>query len=102
MTDVFRIPLSNIPQTFSIDINGVEYIMRCQYNTFIHTWCIDIEYGGQTLIACLPLVTGVDLLSQHKHLGIDVQLRVATDGNEYETPTLESLGNESNLFYTVN
>jgi hypothetical protein len=49
----------------------------------------------------MPLVTGIDLLRQYRYLGIPGSMIVYTDGDPDAPPTLENLGNESNLYYVV-
>jgi len=102
MTDtVYTMPLTNVPQRFSMDIVGVTYIILCRWNESIG-WSLDINDANDVpLIACLPLVTGRDLLSQYAYVGIGAQLIVYTDGAQFEPPTLANLGAESNLYLLV-
>lgn len=100
--ETFLIPLSNIPEDFTIDLSGVEYRIVCKFNSAeLGGWVIDIydSITNNPLVMNIPLVTGVDLLKQYKYLGIKGSLIVYTDGNELSTPTLENLGSESNLYY---
>jgi hypothetical protein len=99
----FRIPLTNEPQSFAITLVEKAYQFRCQYNPEIQTWALDI-YDGITqepILLCMPLVTGIDLLRQYRYLGIPGSMIVYTDGDPDAPPTLENLGNESNLYYVV-
>lgn len=98
---VYKMPLTNVPQRFSMDIVGVTYIITCRWNESIG-WSIDINDANDVpLIACLPLVVGSDLLGQYAHIGIGASLVVYTDGDQYEPPTLANLGIESNLYLLV-
>lgn len=101
--NAFRIPLVNTPQKFAIDLNGRSFIMECVWNPEMLSWLISM-YDGDTeecIFATMPLVTGVDLLAQYAHLGIDGSLIVYTDGDEHATPSEANLGVESNLYYLV-
>jgi hypothetical protein len=99
----FRIPLINEPQRFNISLNEVEYTMISRYNPEMPNWmiCMINAITQEPIFTCLPLVTGVDLLSQFRHTGITGSLIVYTDGNGGAIPTLENLGLESNLYYLV-
>jgi hypothetical protein len=98
---VYTMPLTNVPQRFSMDIVGVTYIILCRWNESIG-WSLDISNADDVpLIACLPLTVGVDLLGQYAYLGINAALYVYTDGAQFEPPTLENLGRESNLYLLV-
>lgn len=100
---VFRIPLTNRPQRFEIELAGRSFIMIVRWNPAMPNWiiCLQDAETQETLLNCLPLVTGTDLLAQFRHLGIEGSFVVVTDGDEFATPTLENLGGESNLYYVV-
>lgn len=100
---VFKIPLTNVPQRFSIDLAGKSLIIISQWNEEMLAWVLDILDGDteEPLVCCLPLISGADLLEQHEYLGIPGQLIVYTDGDETAPPTLENLGIEANLYYVV-
>lgn len=100
---VFRIPLENLPQRFDIELAGRAFTFVSRWNEELSSWTICIIDGltEKLLVSCLPLVTGTDLLQQFRHLGIEGSFVVYTDGDEFATPTLESLGKESNLYYVV-
>lgn len=100
---VFRIPLNNRPQRFEIELGGRAFIMIVRWNPAMPNWTMCLLDGEtqETLLNCLPFTTGLDLMSQFRHIGIDGSFVVVTDGNEFATPTLENLGGESNLYYVV-
>jgi hypothetical protein len=100
---LFRIPLINEPQIFDIDLAERAYQMICRYNPEMPAWQLCIRDGitQQPLITCMPLVTGVDLLSQYRHVGIPGTLFCYTEGNADAPPTLENLGIEGQLYYLV-
>jgi len=97
---LFQIPFSNIPQRFSIELNGTLYHLVNRWNPMNEGgWFIDVyDADEQPLIMNLPLVTGADLFGQHEYLGMPGALIVYTDGEESAEPTLENLGTESNVW----
>jgi hypothetical protein len=99
---VYTMPLTNVPQRFNMDIVGVTYTILCRWNESIG-WSLDISNAADDtpLIACLPLVTGTDLLGQYAYLGIGAALIAYTDGDQFAPPTLQNLGRESNLYLLV-
>ena len=100
---VYTIPLVAVPQRFSIRLAGKPYVISCHWNQEQPAWELDI-YDGITqacLVACLPLVTGVDLLSQHRYLGIGGSLIVSSGDSSRLAPTLTSLGKDSGLYLVV-
>ena len=103
MEQLFVIPLTNVPQRFTIELAGVAYIIVCKWNGEMPAWTLDIldEVTSQPLIVNLPLVAGVNLLAQFEHIGIPGRLLVYTDGDEFAPPTLDNLGQEANLYYLV-
>lgn len=100
---IFKIPLTNTPQRFAIELAGMSLIVVSRWNGEAPAWMLDFydEASNEPLILSLPLVSGADLLYQHQHLGIPGQLIVYTDGDEFAPPTLENLGQEANLYYLV-
>lgn len=100
---VFRIPLSNVPQRFEIELGGRSYIMIVRWNPAMPNWIMCLLDGEteQPLLNCLPFTTGLDLMSQFHHVGIEGSFVVVTDGDEFATPTLDNLGGEANLYYVV-
>lgn len=100
--ETFLIPLLNIPQDFNITLSGVDYRIVSKFNSaLLGGWVIDIyDFITDTpIVMNIPMVTGADLLEQYAYLGFNGQLIVYTDGDELAPPTLENLGNESNLYY---
>lgn len=98
----FLLPLSNIPQTFELQLAGVNYLFTCKWNDAEEAgWVLDISDSdsGNPLAMNVPLITGADCLSGLEYLGIQGELVVFTDGNETAVPTLENLGVESNLYF---
>ncbi len=99
----YEIPLSPMPQAFSIQLAQVEYRLTFTFRDADEAgWVMDIaDTEGAVILAGVPLVTGADLLEQYKHLGLGGSLYVATDGAPDETPTYETLGGPSRLFWVT-
>lgn len=99
---VYRIPLTNIPQFFNITLKGVEYRITSRWNDSPEGgWFLDIDDAntGTPLLYNLPLTTGLDILEPFAYLGFGGSMVVFTDNNTYATPTLTDLGIESNLYF---
>lgn len=101
--EVFIIPLTTTPQQFDITLSGVPFTIVSQWNRFIDIWEISLldKNNNLPVIVALPLVTGINLLSQFEFLGIPGSLIVYTDGDELAVPTYENLGDSSNLYYVT-
>ncbi len=99
---VVEIPLSPEAQKFAIALAGITYRMRLTYNTAAEgSWILDIGTAdGALLIAGLPLVTGIDLLEQHAHLGLGGSLYAVTN-DDTDAPTYPGLGVTSHLYFVT-
>ncbi|WP_342111735.1 phage baseplate plug protein [Methylobacterium sp. SI9] len=88
-------------QRFKLDLNGTIYSFRLTYNDAQDgCWILDIgDENGGVLVAGISLVSGVDLLDQHRHLGFPGSLVVTTDRGAGEVPTFDGLGVTSHLFF---
>lgn len=100
---VFKLPLTNIPQTFILPLSGVDYNVTCKWNDADEAgWVIDLaDANNVPLAGNIPLIVGADLLSGLEYLGVQGQLFVYTDGNQFLVPTLTNLGVESNVYFTT-
>jgi len=98
-----EIPLTPQAQRFSITLDGIVYRMRALWNDAEEGgWTLDIgDEDGVLLVAGIPLVVGVDLLAQHRHLGFTGGLYVTTDRGAGEIPTYPGLGQTAHLFYVT-
>lgn len=98
----FLIPLTSIPQEFSVSLDGREVNIYQRWNEY-SGWVIDISdtATNSSIIAGLPLVTGADLLEPFPELGFVGSLLVYTDGDAMAIPTLDNLGADSNLYYVT-
>lgn len=99
----FEIPLTNVPQSFEIELAGRSLLFVNKWNGELGLWLLDITDSETevALITSLPLVSGADLLAQLQHVGIPGKLIVYTDGDELSPPTETNLGTESKLYYVV-
>jgi hypothetical protein len=104
VTTAVEIPLTpSQAQRFTVTLSGVLYNMRFTYDIAQdRCWILDIgDADGALLVAGIPLVTGVDLLSQYRYLGIPGALLVTTDRGAGEVPTWDGLGVTSHLYYVA-
>jgi hypothetical protein len=87
-------------QRFTLTYGGVNY--RCTlvwHEADLGGWAIDIADNNDVpLVSGLPLVTGADLLRQHRHLGFRFGLVVASDEEVDRPPTRTSLGISTRLY----
>lgn len=100
----FKIPLVNIPQTFDINLGGVNYSLTCKWNPSDNGgWVLDLVNADTNLpvAANIPLITGADCLAGLEYLEIGGELLVYTDGDQDAVPTLANLGIESNLYFVT-
>jgi hypothetical protein len=97
---VYLVPLTNIPQTFTVDLAGTTYTLTVWWNDMAQSWYLSIADQAQNPLACgIPFVTGTDLLAQLEYLGIQGSLYVYTNGQPFAVPTLDNLGTNSNLYF---
>lgn len=87
-------------QQFTLQLRGVVYKLRVRWmDALLGGWMLDIlTEQGVPIVTSLPLVTGSDLLAQHRHLGLGIQLIVASSGDVDSPPTLTGLGTETRLY----
>lgn len=104
MTEVlYRIPLTNEPQRFDMDIGELSLTLTAVWNGELPAWeltALNVN-TSEYLFTSLPLVTGTDLMSQFKHLGIDGILFTTTLGDTDAPPTLENMGIQAFLYYLL-
>jgi hypothetical protein len=99
----FEIPLTAVPQTFSIALAGVTYNLTVQWRNNANAgWVLDIaDINDVPIISGIPLVTGADLLEQYAYLGIGGRLGVLNNGGVDELPTFDNLGTGSHLIFVT-
>lgn len=97
----FEIPLSPQPQRFRVQLVGITYNFVLRFaNALYPCWFLDIlDANSNPLAQGLPLLPGVDILHQHRYLGIQGYLWVSTDGDQTAVPTFDNLGIQSHLYF---
>lgn len=100
--NVFVIPFSSNPQTFSCALSGVELKFTSKWNAQVGLWFIDIARAkdDSPLVTGLPLVTGCDLLAPFRHLGLQGHIFCNNDSDLADPPTLENLGTDCKVYFT--
>ncbi len=99
---VYKIPLQQGAQEFWVALPNGSFRFRLIYAVAPGGgWLLDVADANENwLVRGIPLVTGADLLAQHRHLGIlDAPLYVATDADISAPPTFDSLGVTSHLYF---
>ena len=101
--NTFEIPLSPDPQRFMITLSGVEYRLTVQYREAGGAgWVLDIaDASNQALVGGIPLVTGVNLLRQYRHLGFTGGIWVQGAVDPDSVPTFDALGIGSHVFWVT-
>jgi len=100
---ILQLPLTNVPQRFTISLSGTDYILVSRWNDAPDAgWIIDFyDQDNNPLIMNVPLVTGANLLSQYSYVGVPGLLYVVADGDDYAVPTLDNLGFGADVLYEV-
>ncbi|MBY4832578.1 phage baseplate plug family protein [Burkholderia dolosa] len=99
--NVYEIPLSADVQAFKISLAGTMYRLTLVYRGPAG-WVLDIaDASDNPLVSGIPLVTGVDLLAQYKHLGFQGRLWVQGAENPDDVPTFEDLGIGSKVYWVT-
>lgn len=97
----YVIPLTGEPETFTVTLAGTEYQLTVRWNSADQGgWMLDFAEPDDAgdILTGLPLVTGVDLLGQHGHLGIGGKLVVWAEDSD-EAPTEANLGQSVKLYF---
>lgn len=98
--NVAEIPTAPRAETFKITLGAVEYQITQRFSTPMNAWVIDIDVSdGTPKVHGIMMVTGVDLLSQFKHLGIDGQLIVQSDNAPDLVPDFTTLGSTGHFYF---
>jgi hypothetical protein len=100
MRQAYEVPLGPEPQKFSVQLAGVPYICRVQWNAVAQCWMLDLaDSDDAAIISGIPIVTGIDLLGQYQHLGLGGSLLAQTDYDPDAVPTFENLGTAGRLYF---
>lgn len=102
---IYIIPLNaGTPQTFQIQLAGVNYQLTVKWNDSADAgWVFDLADAdtNEPLLAGAPFVTGANLLANLNNLGIGGSFIVSTDGMPNAVPTYENLGVNSQLYFVT-
>jgi hypothetical protein len=95
-----RLILAPRNQKLTLSLPSGDYVVTLRWYAAVEAgWVMDIANAtGVPLVSALPLVTGADLLAQHRHLGIGARLVVASDKRVDDVPAFAELGVSSWLF----
>lgn len=98
---IYEVPLSTSPQKLQVVMGGIQYQLVLIWRTG-SGWVMDIATPqGNAILSGVPLVTGIDLLSQYAYLGLGGSLVVATDADPDAVPTADNLGQSSHLYFVT-
>lgn len=103
MSNTVEVPLTSVPQTFSIQLGPTTYNMNLYWNNNAEGgWTLDIaDNNNNPIVQGIPIVTGADLLAQYGYLNFGGQLVAYTDGDPLVPPTYTNLGTSSHLYFTT-
>lgn len=102
MITTYKIPLLPQTQQFEISLLGITYNLMVVWNAAANAWILDILDALQVpVLTGIPIVTGVDLLGQHRHLNIGGGLVALSSPDQFDVPTLTSLGDSSQLYFVT-
>lgn len=98
---ILILPVTNQPEKFTISLSGTNYILVSRWNAADEGgWIVDFyDQDNNPLIMNIPLVNGANLLEQYTYTGIPGLLYVSVDGDDYGVPTIDNLGDGSDLLY---
>ena len=100
MLRAYEIPLTPEPQRFSVQLGGLTYIVRFLWCPPAACWMFDLADAlGNMLVNSIPVVTGLDMLAQHTHLGIQGALITQTDYQPDLIPGFDSFGDTGRLYF---
>jgi hypothetical protein len=97
----YEIPLISQPQTLTVSLGGVEYVLHVYWSPQLGAWILDLFDSSSNDIATgIPMVTGVDLLGQLQYLGVGGALIVQSSGADaLAPPTNTNLGQVAVLYF---
>lgn len=102
MRQYFEIPVDPIPQKLTTQMAGKTWNLVISWNTYFGRWVIDFIDAQQVpVLQGIPLVTGVDLLGQHQHLGFGGSLVVQSDSDPFVEAEFTTLGVSARLYFVV-
>lgn len=99
----YSIPLTSAPQSLEVRLAGTDYVLTLRWNDSMEGgWVLDIGLpdGAGYVLCGVPLVTGVDLLEPHAHLGVGGSLIVWSDAHD-APPGRSDLGSGVDLLFVA-
>lgn len=100
-TTVYEVPLSPIPQFFSINIGGSDFVLTFTYNNLMKYWVMDIANAGSVpLVTGIPLITGANLTAKYAYLKLPSFFTQTTYSPD-TPPTLTNLGRDAKLYSVI-
>jgi hypothetical protein len=100
----FLIPLLSIPQTFQIQLAGINYQLTVKWNAADEAgWQFDLSDADTNtpILAGQPFITGTSCLAGLEYLGIGGDFWIYTNGDADAVPTFTNLGVDSNLYFVM-
>lgn len=102
MKQFVEIPTVPSAQTLNVQLAGVMWKLQITWNESMGHWTISfLTIEEVPVLMGIPLVTGVDLLGQHQHLGFGGSLIAQSDGDPDQPPTFDSLGISSRIYFVT-
>lgn len=98
----YEIPLSAETQKFSIQLGSASYVLRFYWCKYSSCWMLDISDANEVpMLLGIPVVTGIDLLSQYAYLEFGGSLIVQTDHNPDQVPDFAGLGTSGHIYFVT-
>lgn len=98
----YVIPLVPTPHKFTVQLGGTTYGMRLYWCQPAECWVLDLsDAQGVPVVLGMPLVLGVDLLGQYKHLGLPGSLVVTTTLGPHDRATASDVGTRTTLYFVT-
>lgn len=102
MQTAYAVPLQASNQTVQISLAGLTYQITVRWNATNEAWQFDLQdSSGNYILAGIPIVTGMDLLSPFAYLNLGGQLIAQTSNDTDAVPTFDNLGSGSTLYFVV-
>ncbi|MDE1158441.1 MAG: hypothetical protein PW791_09210 [Neorhizobium sp.] len=97
----YEIPLSGAPETFSIQLAGITYVLTFTYrDSVMGGWILSIaDEDENPMVNGIPVITGADLLEPYGYLDFGGSLYAQTDADVDAVPTFTNFGSSSHLYF---
>jgi hypothetical protein len=103
MTTFNLIPLTGIPEVFTVTLAGNTYTFQVVWRDAPWAgWMLDIaDVNGYAIISGIPLVTGADLLAQYAYQDFGGGLMLYNAGDVWTPPNYYNLGTAVQLYFVT-